>query len=145
MIFWWMSFPVKRSQKFPRNLPIRVNLIYFSESASWWSSIRWNILKEGYTYSLRLWLKVNDPPTCIFHQHLSPTLEQPQKWLARLNKLQVYQIQVQNVFERDFLFDGICKKLKFERIFDPAKIKFRCIKIWFWHVIIYIDQIFGQN
>ena len=26
MIFWWMSFPVKRSQKFPRNLPIRVKL-----------------------------------------------------------------------------------------------------------------------
>ena len=24
MIFLWMSFPIKRSQKFPRNLPIRV-------------------------------------------------------------------------------------------------------------------------
>ena len=24
MIFWWMNFPIKRSQKFPRNLPIRV-------------------------------------------------------------------------------------------------------------------------
>ena len=24
MIFWWMSFPVKRPQKCPRNLPIRV-------------------------------------------------------------------------------------------------------------------------
>ena len=27
MIFLWMSFPVKRSQKCPRNLPIRVNEI----------------------------------------------------------------------------------------------------------------------
>ena len=27
MIFWWMSFPVKRPQKCPRNLPIRVNKV----------------------------------------------------------------------------------------------------------------------
>ena len=27
-IFWWMSFPVKRPQKCPRNLPIRVNLFF---------------------------------------------------------------------------------------------------------------------
>ena len=25
--FWWMSFPVNRSQKCPRNLPIRVNTL----------------------------------------------------------------------------------------------------------------------
>ena len=32
MIFWWMSFPVKRSQKFPRNLPIRVtNVVTFKK------------------------------------------------------------------------------------------------------------------
>ena len=28
MIFWWMSFPVKRPQKCPRNLPIRVNQVF---------------------------------------------------------------------------------------------------------------------
>ena len=26
MIFWWVSFPIKWSQKFPRNLPIRVKI-----------------------------------------------------------------------------------------------------------------------
>jgi len=55
MIFWWMSFPVKRSQKFPRNLPIRVKEAYISNSTFHMVSIFTNIFKVWCVFPMIIW------------------------------------------------------------------------------------------
>ena len=55
MIFWWMSFPVKRSQKLPRNLPIRVNRKLLAGTffgSKWWNSEWFHCVDFDFEYRI---------------------------------------------------------------------------------------------
>ena len=61
----WMSFPVKRSQKFPRNLPIRVKL-----AEVFWLSFFLNVANSFHAFVIHklvyknsiTWLRLTRPP-----------------------------------------------------------------------------------